>query len=116
MGYYRDLYDDLKYDMNKLENENSELKKIIKANKNDSLYKKLRSFNSLVSLKSLLEIRKTVKKQIAQDKKKNTKAALKRIANNKEWLLVYDLIINFASYSSEVERINSLVKLHNKRI
>ena len=70
------------------------------------IFKKLSAFNSHVNLKTLLEIRKTVKKQIAADKKKKTKAAEKRIANNKEWLVVYDIIINFTSYAANVERIS----------
>lgn len=80
------------------------------------IFKKLSSVNSYLTLKQLLELRKTVKKQIAEDKKKKTKAAEKRIANNKEWLIVYDIIINFSSYVANIERIDSLVKLHNKKI
>ena len=80
------------------------------------IFKKLSSVNSYLSLKQLLKLRKTVKKQIAEDKKKKTKTAEKRIANNKEWLVVYDIIINFSSYAANIERIDSLAKHHRKRI
>ena len=84
--------------------------------KSDKIYKKLKAFKSNCTLKDLLELRATVQKQIKEDKKKKTKAAQKRIEKNQDWLLAYDLIINFASYAEEVNRINCLTKLHNKRI
>lgn len=82
----------------------------------NNIYKKLSAVNSGLTLKDLLKLRKTVENQIKEDKKKNTKKALKSVENNKEWLTVYDIIINFSCYSLNVERINNLVKLHNKRI
>lgn len=82
----------------------------------DKIYKNLRAFKSYCNLKDLLTLRATVEKQIKEDKKKKTKAAQKRIEKNQDWLVTYDFIINFASYAEEVNRIDCLAKLHNKRI
>ena len=84
--------------------------------KSDKIYKNLKAFKTHCTLKELLNLRATVQKQIKEDKKKKTKAAQKRIEKNQDWLLAYDFIINFASYTDEVNRINCLAKLHNKRI
>lgn len=116
MGAYRDAFYNSIYEIEQKDKEIEELKNIISKTKEDSLYKKIRAVKSCNNLRDLLQIRESVRRQIKEDKKKKTKTAIKRIANNKEWLLVYDIIINFKSYFDEAERIDSLLKHHRKRI
>lgn len=116
MGIYRDLIDDLKDELNQKDKKIEELKKIITKQKEDSLYKKIRGFKSSCAFTDLTKIRASVRRQVNEDKNKDSIAAMKRIANNKEFLFVYDIIINFKSYFNEVERIDALAKYHRKRV
>ena len=57
--------------------------------------KKVKAFNSFyVDKPEEIELLKSVlNKQIKEDKKKKSKAAIKRIEHNKEWIFVYDLLL-----------------------
>ena len=59
------------------------------------ILKKVKAFNSFyVDKPEEIELLKSVlNKQIKEDKKKKSKAAIKRIEKNKEWLFVYDLLL-----------------------
>ena len=59
------------------------------------ILKKVKAFNSFyVDKPEEIELLKSVlNKQIKEDKKKKSKAAIKRIENNKEWIFVYDLLL-----------------------
>ena len=59
------------------------------------ILKKVKAFNSFyVDKPKEIELLKSVlNKQIKEDKKKKSKAAIKRIENNKEWIFVYDLLL-----------------------
>ena len=116
MGIYRDLYDKLKDELNQKDKKIEELKKIITKQKEDSIYKKIRAFKSCCTFTDLKKIRASVRRQINEDKNKDSLAAIKRIANNKEFLFVYDIIINFKSYFDEVERIDSHLRKNGESI
>ena len=59
------------------------------------ILKNVKGFNSFyVDKPEEIELLKSVcLKQIKEDKKKKSKAAIKRIEKNKEWLFVYDLLL-----------------------
>ena len=63
---------------------------------------KVKAFNSFyVDKPEEIELLKSVlNKQIKEDKKKKSKAAIKRIKNNKEWIFVYDLLLAFNELKS----------------
>ena len=66
------------------------------------ILKKVKAFNSFyVDKPEEIELLKSVlNKQIKEDKKKKSKAAIKRIENNKEWIFVYDLLLDFNKVKS----------------
>ena len=66
------------------------------------ILKKVKAFNSFyVDKPEEIELLKSVlNKQIKEDKKKKSKAAIKRIKNNKEWIFVYDLLLAFNELKS----------------
>ena len=66
------------------------------------ILKKVKAFNSFyVDKPEEIELLKSVSnKQIKEDKKKKSKAAIKRIKNNKEWIFVYDLLLAFNELKS----------------
>ena len=66
------------------------------------ILKKVKAFNSFyVDKPEEIELLKSVlNKQIKEDKKKKSKAAIKRIENNKEWIFVYDLLLAFNELKS----------------
>lgn len=59
------------------------------------ILKKVKAFNSFCVDKpeEIERLKSVCLKQIKDDKKKKSKAALKRIENNKEWVFVYDLLL-----------------------
>ena len=59
------------------------------------ILKKVKAFNSFYVDKpeEIEKIKSVLNKQIKEDKKKKSKAAIKRIENNKEWIFVYDLLL-----------------------
>lgn len=59
------------------------------------ILKKVKAFNSFYVDKTeeIERLKSVCLKQIKDDKKKKSKAALKRIENNKEWVFVYDLLL-----------------------
>ena len=59
------------------------------------IVKKVKGFNSFVIDKpeEIKHLKSVVLKQIRKDKKKKSKAAMKRIERNKEWIFVYDLLL-----------------------
>ena len=59
------------------------------------ILQKVKGFNSFyVDKPEEIELLKSVlNKQIKEDKKKKSKAAIKRIEKNKEWLFIYDLLL-----------------------
>lgn len=59
------------------------------------ILKKVKAFNSFYVDKpeEIERLKSVCLKQIKDDKKKKSKAALKRIENNKEWVFVYDLLL-----------------------
>ena len=59
------------------------------------ILKKVKAFNSFYVDKpeEIKKIKSVLNKQIREDKKKKSKAAIKRIENNKEWIFVYDLLL-----------------------
>ena len=66
------------------------------------ILKKVKAFNSFyVDKPEEIELLKSVlNKQIKEKKKKKSKAAIKRIKNNKEWIFVYDLLLAFNELKS----------------
>ena len=66
------------------------------------ILKKVKAFNSFyVDKPEEIELLKSVlNKQIKEYKKKKSKAAIKRIENNKEWIFVYDLLLAFNELKS----------------
>ena len=59
------------------------------------IFKKIKAFNSFYVEKpeEIERLKSVCLKQIKDDKKKKSKAALKRIKNNKEHIFVYDLLL-----------------------
>lgn len=59
------------------------------------ILKKVKGFNSFYVDKpeEIKKIKSVCLKQIKEDEKKKSKAALKRIEKNKEWVFVYDLLL-----------------------
>ena len=66
------------------------------------ILKKVKAFNSFYIDKpeEIKKIKSVLNKQIKEDKKKKSKAAIKRIENNKEWIFVYDLLLAFNELKS----------------
>lgn len=66
------------------------------------ILKKIKAFNSFYvdNPEQIKKIKSVVNKQIREDKKKKSKAAVKRIERNKEWIFVYDLLISFNELKS----------------
>ena len=60
------------------------------------ILKKVKAFNSFYIDKpeEIERLKSVLNKQIKEDKKKKSKAAIKRIENNKEWIFVYDLLLD----------------------
>ena len=59
------------------------------------ILKKVRGFNSFYVDKpeEIEHLKSVCLKQIKEDEKKKSKAAIKRIEKNKEWVFVYDLLL-----------------------
>lgn len=59
------------------------------------ILKKVKGLNSFYVDKpeEIERLKSVCLKQIKDDKKKKSKAALKRIEKNKEWIFVYDLLL-----------------------
>ena len=59
------------------------------------ILQKVKGFNSFYIDKpeEIERLKSVCLKQIREDKKKKSKAALKRIEKNKEWLFIYDLLL-----------------------
>lgn len=59
------------------------------------ILRKFKAFNSVVRTdrQRIKELKTIVLRQIKEDKNKKSKAALKRIENNKEWLFVYECLL-----------------------
>ena len=59
------------------------------------ILKKVKAFNSFYVDKpeEIERLKSVCLKQIKDDKKKKSKAAIKRIERNKEWIFVYDLFL-----------------------
>lgn len=59
------------------------------------ILKNIKAFNSFYVDKpeEIERLKSVCLKQIKDDKKKKSKAALKRIENNKEYIFVYDLLL-----------------------
>ena len=66
------------------------------------ILKKVKGFNSFYIDKpeEIERLKSVCLKQIKKDKKKKSKAAIKRIERNKEWIFVYDLLIAFNEVKS----------------
>ena len=66
------------------------------------ILKKIKAFNSFYVDKpeQIKKIKSVLNKQIREDEKKKSKAAIKRIERNKEWIFVYDLLIAFNELKS----------------
>ena len=60
------------------------------------ILKKVNGFNSFYIDKpeEIERLKSVCLKQIKKDKKKKSKAAIKRIEKNKEWIFVYDLLLS----------------------
>ena len=60
------------------------------------ILKKVNGFNSFCIDKpeEIERLKSVLNKQIKKDKKKKSKAAIKRIEKNKEWIFVYDLLLS----------------------
>ena len=60
------------------------------------ILKKVKGFNSFYIDKpeEIERLKSVCLKQIEGDKKKKSKAAIKRIEKNKEWIFVYDLLLS----------------------
>ena len=61
------------------------------------ILKKVKAFNSFYVDKpeEIERLKSVLNKQIKEDKRKKSKAALKRIERNKEWIFVYNLLLAF---------------------
>ena len=59
------------------------------------ILQKVKGFNSFFIDKpeEIKKIKSVLNEQIREDKKKKSKAAIKRIEKNKEWIFVYDLLL-----------------------
>ena len=59
------------------------------------ILKNIKAFNSFYVDKpeEIERLKSVCLKQIKDDKKKKSKAAIKRIERNKEWIFVYDLLL-----------------------
>ena len=59
------------------------------------ILKKVKGFNSFYVDKpeEIERLKSVCLKQIKEDEKKKSKAAIKRIEQNKEWLFIYDLLL-----------------------
>ena len=59
------------------------------------ILKNIKAFNSFYVDKpeEIERLKSVCLKQIKEDKKKKSKAAIKRIEKNKEWIFVYDLLL-----------------------
>ena len=66
---------------------------------------RLNSFKSGCHSDDIKKLQAVVINQIKKDKKKKSKAALKRIENNKLWLIVYDYLLEHALYEVNYNRI-----------
>lgn len=66
------------------------------------ILKKVKAFNSFYVDKTeeIERLKSICLKQIKEDKKKKSKAAIKRIEQNKEWIFVYDLLLAFNKVKS----------------
>ena len=66
------------------------------------ILKKVKGFNSFYIDKpeEIERLKSVLNKQIKKDKKKKSKAAIKRIEKNKEWIFVYDLLLAFNEVKS----------------
>ena len=66
------------------------------------ILKKVKAFNSFYvdKIEEIELLKSVLNKQIKEDKKKKSKAAIKRIENNKEWIFVYDLLLAFNELKS----------------
>ena len=66
------------------------------------ILKKVKAFNSFYVDKpeEIKKIKSVLNKQIREDEKKKSKAAIKRIERNKEWIFVYDLLLAFNEVKS----------------
>ena len=66
------------------------------------IFKKIKAFNSFYADKpeEIKKIKSVLNKQIREDEKKKSKAAIKRIERNKEWIFVYDLFLAFNEVKS----------------
>ena len=66
------------------------------------MFKKIKAFNSFYVDKAeeIKKIKSVLNKQIREDEKKKSKAAIKRIERNKEWIFVYDLLLSFNEVKS----------------
>ena len=66
------------------------------------IFKKIKAFNSFYIDKpeEIERLKSVCLKQIKDDKKKKSKAAIKRIEKNKEWIFVYDLLLAFNEVKS----------------
>ena len=60
------------------------------------ILKKVKAFNSFYIDKpeEIERLKSVLNKQIKEDKNKKSNAAIKRIENNKEWIFVYDLLLD----------------------
>ena len=66
------------------------------------ILEKVKGFNSFYIDKpeEIERLKSVCLKQIKEDKKKKSKAAIKRIEQNKEWIFVYDLLLAFNKVKS----------------
>ena len=66
------------------------------------ILKNIKAFNSFYVDKpeEIKKIKSVCLKQIKEDEKKKSKAAIKRIERNKEWIFVYDFLIAFNEVKS----------------
>ena len=66
------------------------------------ILKKIKAFNSFYVDKpeEIKKIKSVLNKQIREDEKKKSKAAIKRIERNKEWIFVYELLLSFNELNS----------------
>ena len=69
--------------------------------KTTRILKKVKAFNSFyVDKPEEIELLKSVCLKEMREEKKKSKAAIKRIEKNKEWLFVYDLLLAFNELKS----------------
>ena len=66
------------------------------------ILKNIKAFNSFYVDKpeEIKKIKSICLKQIKEDEKKKSKAAIKRIERNEEWIFVYDFLIAFNKVKS----------------